>query len=53
MSKAGTLSSELICIHEINTENAQLKPSATLQANSSGRYINKFIYQLTALVKYI
>jgi hypothetical protein len=41
-----------VCGHdEINAENTQLKSSATLQANRSGNYTNKFIYHLILLIQ--
>ena len=41
-----------ICVHdEINVKNVQVKSSATLQANRSGTYINKFNYQLILLIQ--
>jgi len=44
--------SKPICIHdETNAENTQVKSSGTLQANRSGNYINKFIYQLILLIQ--
>lgn len=40
-----------IGVHDqINAENTQVKSSATLQANRSGKYTNKFIYQLILLI---
>jgi len=41
-----------ICVHdEINAENAQVESSGTLQANRSGSYTNKSIYQLILLIQ--
>jgi hypothetical protein len=41
-----------ICVHdEINAVNTQVKSSATLHANRSGNYTNKFIYQLILLIQ--